>query len=77
MDADKSADVLELIQLLRATSHEDLELLWKQLSVNDEHRYLFALLVDQLCQMECINNTSKTPLKCVLLLAFIYEVHFE
>ncbi|XP_027016008.1 vitellogenin 3, phosvitinless isoform X1 [Tachysurus fulvidraco] len=41
VDADKSADVLELIQLLRATSHEDLELLWKQLSVNDEHRRWF------------------------------------
>lgn len=44
MNAATSAEVLELIQLLRATSYEDLELLWKQLSGNDEHRYLFALL---------------------------------
>ncbi|XP_046713777.1 vitellogenin 3, phosvitinless [Silurus meridionalis] len=36
-----SADVLELIQLLRVTSYEDLELLWKQLSGHDEHRRWF------------------------------------
>ncbi|KAI5614684.1 vitellogenin 3, phosvitinless precursor, partial [Silurus asotus] len=36
-----NADVLELIQLLRATSYEDLELLWKQLSGHDEHRRWF------------------------------------
>ncbi|KAM9461855.1 vitellogenin 3, phosvitinless [Clarias gariepinus] len=41
VNAATSADVLKLIQLLRATSYEDLELLWKQLSGNDEHRRWF------------------------------------
>ncbi|KAG7327844.1 hypothetical protein KOW79_009450 [Hemibagrus wyckioides] len=41
VNAATSAEVLELIQLLRATSYEDLELLWKQLSGNDEHRRWF------------------------------------
>ncbi|KAK3561887.1 hypothetical protein QTP86_017452, partial [Hemibagrus guttatus] len=41
VNAATSAVVLELIQLLRATSYEDLELLWKQLSGNDEHRRWF------------------------------------
>ncbi|XP_053491065.1 vitellogenin 3, phosvitinless [Ictalurus furcatus] len=41
VNAATSADVLELIQLLRATSYEDLELLWKQLSGNVEHRRWF------------------------------------
>ncbi|XP_053094184.1 vitellogenin 3, phosvitinless [Pangasianodon hypophthalmus] len=41
VNAATSADILELIQLLRATSYEDLELLWKQLSGNDEHRRWF------------------------------------
>uniref|UniRef100_A0A4W4HEK0 Vitellogenin domain-containing protein n=1 Tax=Electrophorus electricus TaxID=8005 RepID=A0A4W4HEK0_ELEEL len=36
-----SADVLNLIQLLRSTTQEDLELLWKQLSTNNEHRRWF------------------------------------
>ncbi|XP_076880480.1 vitellogenin 3, phosvitinless isoform X2 [Brachyhypopomus gauderio] len=36
-----SARVLNLIQLLRATTQEDLELLWKQLSTNNEHRRWF------------------------------------
>ncbi|KAK1806020.1 hypothetical protein P4O66_013062 [Electrophorus voltai] len=36
-----SADVLNLIQLLRSTTQEDLELLWKQLSTNNDHRRWF------------------------------------
>lgn len=47
MNAAASAEVLELIQLLRATSYEDLELLWKQLSGNVEYRYLLAFHADQ------------------------------
>uniref|UniRef100_A0A4W4HER4 Vitellogenin domain-containing protein n=1 Tax=Electrophorus electricus TaxID=8005 RepID=A0A4W4HER4_ELEEL len=35
-----SADVLNLIQLLRSTTQEDLELLWKQLSTNNERWFL-------------------------------------
>lgn len=52
VNAATSADVLKLIQLLRATSYEDLELLWKQLSGNDEHRYSLTFLEDHLIQCQ-------------------------
>ncbi|XP_072515969.1 vitellogenin 3, phosvitinless [Salminus brasiliensis] len=41
VDHATSADVLALIQLLRTSTYEDLELLWKQLSGNSEHRRWF------------------------------------
>ncbi|XP_036441837.1 vitellogenin 3, phosvitinless [Colossoma macropomum] len=41
LNSTMSSDVLALIQLLRASTHDDLELLWKQLSGNNEHRRWF------------------------------------
>ncbi|XDV51975.1 hypothetical protein PO909_020760 [Leuciscus waleckii] len=40
VDSASSTDILDLIQLLRVATLENLEQLWKQVSGNDEHRYL-------------------------------------
>uniref|UniRef100_A0AAR2KDQ9 Vitellogenin domain-containing protein n=1 Tax=Pygocentrus nattereri TaxID=42514 RepID=A0AAR2KDQ9_PYGNA len=41
LNSTSSSDVLALIQLLRASTNDDLESLWKQLSGNNEHRRWF------------------------------------
>ncbi|XP_026076644.1 vitellogenin 3, phosvitinless [Carassius auratus] len=45
VDSTSSSDILNLIQLLRVASLENLEQLWKQVSGNDEHRRWFLDLV--------------------------------
>ncbi|XP_050979330.1 vitellogenin 3, phosvitinless isoform X1 [Labeo rohita] len=45
MDSASSTDILKLIQLLRVATLDNLEQLWKQVSVNDEHRRWFLDLV--------------------------------
>lgn len=43
-DSATSEDVVVLFQLLRVTSLENHEVLWKQLSGNDEHRCIFMFI---------------------------------
>uniref|UniRef100_A0A8C1RKV4 Vitellogenin-like n=1 Tax=Cyprinus carpio TaxID=7962 RepID=A0A8C1RKV4_CYPCA len=45
VDSASSTDILNLIQLLRVATLENLEQLWKQVSGNDEHRRWFLDLV--------------------------------
>ncbi|KAK7128051.1 hypothetical protein R3I93_020596 [Phoxinus phoxinus] len=45
VDSASSTDILDLIQLLRVATLENLEQLWKQVSGNDEHRRWFLDLV--------------------------------
>lgn len=44
VDSATSTDVLNLIQLLRVATLDNLEQLWKQLEGNDEHRYFLSNL---------------------------------
>nr|XP_055040397.1 vitellogenin 3, phosvitinless [Misgurnus anguillicaudatus] len=45
VDGETSTDILDLIQLLRVATIDNLEQLWKQLAGNDEHRRWFLDLV--------------------------------
>ncbi|XP_067287144.1 vitellogenin 3, phosvitinless [Pseudorasbora parva] len=45
VDSASSTDILDLIQLLRVATIENLEQLWKQVSGNDEHRRWFLDMV--------------------------------
>lgn len=44
VDSATSTDVLNVIQLLRVATLDNLEQLWKQLAGNDEHRYFLNTL---------------------------------
>ncbi|TSM94622.1 Adhesion G protein-coupled receptor L4 [Bagarius yarrelli] len=63
VNTDTSADVFELIQLLRVASYDDLELLWKQLSGNNEHRRWFLNTVVEVTDervVKFLKNRFKT-----------------
>ncbi|NP_571340.1 vitellogenin 3, phosvitinless precursor [Danio rerio] len=45
VDSETSTEILDLIQLMRVTTLDNLEHLWKQVSGNDEHRRWFLDLV--------------------------------
>ncbi|KAI4904260.1 hypothetical protein NFI96_031791, partial [Prochilodus magdalenae] len=58
-----SSDVLALIQLLRVSTYDDLELLWKQLSGHNEHRRWFLDMVVEVTDervLKFLRNRFKT-----------------